>query len=72
LEVDGKIIFEKPASARDLFSGKLPALFETFPLPIGDHHLRLSYQRHDRLIIFLLFDRAVTLRGGEIFIITPR
>ena len=71
LEIDGKVIFEKAASARDLFSGHLPALFETFPLAPGTHHLRLSYQRHDRLIIFLLFDRDVTLRGGEILIIAP-
>ncbi len=71
LEVDGKIIFEKPASARDLFSGDLPAVFETFLLAAGDHHLRLSYQRRDRLIIFLLFERDVTLHGGEILIIAP-
>ncbi|MBI5081969.1 MAG: hydrogenase iron-sulfur subunit [Chloroflexi bacterium] len=69
LEVDGAIIFEKAASARDLFSGNLPALFETFPLTPGAHHLRLSYQRRDRLIIFLLFDRTVTLHGGEVLII---
>jgi hypothetical protein len=71
LEIDGKVIFEKAVSARDFFSGHLPALFETFPLAAGEHHLRLSYQRHDRLIIFLLFDRDVTLRGGEVFFIAP-
>lgn len=71
LEVDGEIIFEKSASARDLFSGDPAAVFETFPLAAGDHHLRLSYQRRDRLIIFLLFERDVTLHGGEILIIAP-